>query len=71
MNTVPKPAPKRCTFELSPELHETIAQIAEDNYTTSTEIVRKFLKLGIMAIDADTTVLLQKGGDEKRVIVLI
>jgi hypothetical protein len=71
MTPAPKPTAKRCTFELSPELHESIVQLAEQNYTTSTEVVRKFLKLGLLASEPDTTVFIRKGDEEYPVMLLI
>lgn len=66
-----KNMPKRCTFELPIELYDALADVAGQHNTSVVEMLRKYIKLGLLASEPGTVVLLRKSGQDQPVILLM
>jgi hypothetical protein len=66
-----KQTPKRCTFELPNDMYESLSQVAEDNQTTTVDMLRKYIKLGLLASKPGTVVLLREGEKEQPVMLVL
>ncbi len=66
-----KNTPKRCTFELPVDLYDSLSHMADQNNTSVVEMLRKYIKLGLMASEPGTVVLLRKSGQDQPVILLL
>ncbi len=64
-------APKRCTFELPVDLYNALAETAERHNTSVVDILRKYIKLGLLATEPGTLILLRKDGQDQPVILLM
>ncbi|MEJ5224236.1 MAG: hypothetical protein WHV44_07245 [Anaerolineales bacterium] len=66
-----KSTPKRCTFELPVDLYDALADVAGQHNTSVVEMLRKYIKLGLLASEPGTMVLLRKNGQDQPVILLM
>ena len=66
-----KQNPRRCTFELPPDLYDQLSRAAEENQTTTVQMLRQFIKLGLMASRPDTVVLIREGGKEQPIVLVL
>jgi predicted DNA-binding protein len=68
-------APKERIFSLrlSDETYETLNKIAEKRMTTTADLIRMFIRLGMLAVSDDQNgpKLLLKDGDELRPIMFV
>lgn len=64
-------APKRCTFELPVDLYNALSETAQRHNTSVVDILRKYIKLGLLATEPGTTILLRREGQEQPVILLM
>jgi len=62
---------RRCTFDLPAGLYNDLSQAAEKNETTLTDMLRKYIRLGLLASQPDTVVLLKQGGLEQPVRLVL
>ena len=65
---------KRYNLVLPEELFNEIQKIADDRHTTIVEILRKFIKVGLLVVQAEETpssALLIREGDTEREIILV
>lgn len=62
---------RRCTFDLPLTLYNDLYQAAERNETTLTDMLRKYIRLGLLASQPDTVVLLKQGEMEQPVRLLL
>lgn len=66
-----KRSTKRYTFELPIEIYNQLSTIAEQNGTSVVEMLRKYIKLGLLATQPDTVVLLKSGDSEQPVMLVL
>lgn len=65
---------KRYNLVLPEELFNEIQKVAEDRHTTVVEMLRRFIKLGLLAVQLEETssaALIIREGDHERQIMLI
>lgn len=62
---------RRYTFELTPELYDQLSRAAEENQTTIVQVLRVFIKLGLLAIKPGTVVLIREAETEQPVMLVI
>ena len=62
---------KRYTFELPTEIYDQLLTTAEQNGTSVVEMLRKYIKLGLLATQPDTVVLLRIGDLEQPVMLVL
>ncbi|HEX8597355.1 MAG TPA: hypothetical protein VF952_02455 [Chloroflexia bacterium] len=65
---------KRYNLALPHELFDQLEAIAEENHTTVVEVLRRFIKLGLVAVKAqkeeNTTFLIREGEKEREILVI-
>lgn len=65
---------KRYNLVLPLELFDEVRKIADSRHTTVVEMLRKFIKLGLLAIQVeeipDATLLIREGNTEREIILL-
>jgi hypothetical protein len=65
---------KRYNLVLPAELFDELQEVADQKHTTVQELVRRFVKLGLLAVRAETTpgldFLVRESGVESRVMIL-
>lgn len=65
---------KRYNLVLPEELYEEIQKLAEEEQTTVVELLRKFIKLGLLAVNIEKNpnaeLVIREGGREKQLILL-
>lgn len=66
-----KRSTKRYTFELPVEIYDQLSNTAEQNGTSVVEMLRKYIKLGLLATQPDTVVLLRSGDSEQPVMLVL
>ena len=66
-----KRANKRYTFELPIEIYNQLAEVAEENGTSVVEMLRKYIKLGLLATQPGTMVLLRIGDSDQPVMLIL
>jgi len=66
-----KRANKRYTFELPIEIYNQLAGVAEENGTSVVEMLRKYIKLGLLATQPGTMVLLRIGDSDQPVMLIL
>jgi hypothetical protein len=66
-----KQTPKRCTFELPSDMYESLSQVAEENQTTTVDMLRKYIKLGLLASKPGIVILLREGEKEQPVMLVL
>lgn len=66
-----KRSTKRYTFELPIEIYNQLAGMADENGTTVVEMLRKYIKLGLLATQPGTTVLLRIGDSDQPVMLIL
>ena len=62
---------KRYTFELPIEIYNQLAGVADENGTSVVEMLRKYIKLGLLATQPDTMVLLRIGDADEPVMLIL
>ncbi len=62
---------KRYTFELPIEIYDQLAATADQNGTSVVEMLRKYIKLGLLATQPGTTVLLRIGNSEQPIMLIL
>ena len=66
---------KRYTLNLPEDLFNQVQQIANENRTTVVEILRKFIKLGLLAVhterDKSTKLILKDKDGERELMILL
>jgi hypothetical protein len=62
---------KRYTFELPIEIYNQLAGVAEENGTSVVEMLRKYIKLGLLATKPGTEVLLRIGDSDQPVMLIL
>jgi hypothetical protein len=67
-------AAKRYNLVLPEELYSELQTVAERHHTTVVELIRRFVKLGLLVAKAeespDTAFLIRKGDEEQRLLLL-
>jgi len=66
-----KRSTKRYTFELPTEIYDQLSTTAEQNGTSVVEMLRKYIKLGLLATQPDTVVLLRIGESDQPVMLVL
>lgn len=65
---------KRFNLVLPEELLMQVQRIAEEEHTTVVEIFRRFIKLGLLAVELqkkpNSALILKQGGEEREVLFL-
>lgn len=65
---------KRFHVQLPEELYQKLQEVAEENGTNSTELLRRFIRLGLIAVQAERSegseLILREGGKEKLLLLL-
>jgi len=65
---------KRYNLVLPEELFNQLQEVANRKHTTVLELIRKFVKLGLIAVQAEDTpgteFLLRENGIEQRILIL-
>jgi hypothetical protein len=65
---------KRYNLVLPEELYKAVAEAAEERQTTVVELLRKFVKLGLLALQAeakpDSALLFREGNKETEILML-
>lgn len=69
--TEKKRTTKRYTFELPIEIYNQLADTAEQNGTSVVEMLRKYIKLGLLATQPDTMVLLRIGDSDQPIMLVL
>jgi len=65
---------KRYNLVLPEELYEEVQRVALEQHTTVVELLRKFIKLGLLAVDIENTPdaqLIIREGEKERQLVLL
>jgi len=62
---------KRYTFELPIEIYNELADLADENGTSVVEMLRKYIKLGLLATKPGTEVLLRIGDRDQPVLLIL
>ena len=62
---------KRYTFELPIEIYDQLAETADQNGTSVVEMLRKYIKLGLIATKPGTTVLIRVGDSEQPIMLIL
>jgi len=69
-----KDALKRYNLVLPTELFDELQQVADKRHTTVVEVLRKFIKLGLMAVQIDenpsAALLIREGKTERQIVIL-
>jgi|RhiMetdeSRZDD1v2_1073273.scaffolds.fasta_scaffold1753386_2 hypothetical protein len=67
-------ATKRYSLVLPDQLFEEVQKVADERQTTVVEIIKRFLRLGLMVADAekspDTAFIIRKGDEEQRLLLV-
>lgn len=63
---------KRYSLVLPEELFNKVQEVADRKYTTVVEILRRFIMLGLLAVDETpgTAVLFREGDTERQIMLL-
>jgi hypothetical protein len=65
---------KRYNLVLPAELFDELQQVADKRHTTVVELLRKFVKLGLMAVQIDenpsAALLIREGKTERQIVIL-
>jgi hypothetical protein len=65
---------KRHNLVLPEDLYNQLQEVADQKHTTVLELIRRFVKLGLLAVRAETTpgleFLVRENGVESRVMIL-
>lgn len=62
---------KRYTFELPIEIYDQLAELADQNGISVVEMLRKYIKLGLLATQPNTTVLLRIGETDQPIMLVL
>ena len=62
---------KRYTFELPIEIYNQLSDTADQNGTSVVEMLRKYIKLGLLATQPGTDVLLRTGELEQPLMLVL
>jgi hypothetical protein len=66
--------PKRHNLVLSPELHRKLQTVAERQGTSVTELIKTCLKVGLLALEVDSTpgseLLIRENGVDRRILIV-
>lgn len=62
---------KRYTFELPIEIYNQLVGMADENGTSVVEMLRKYIKLGLLATQPGTMVLLRIGDSDQPVMLIL
>lgn len=66
---------KRYNLALPEEVFEEIQLIADENHTTMLEILRRFIKLGLIAYELekneDSALIIREGEKEREIVLII
>ena len=64
----------RYTLVLPSEMYKEVQVIAADRYTTVANILRRFIKLGLLSIQIEeqsgTALIIRQGDSEKEIVLL-
>ena len=64
----------RYNLTLPEEVYEEVARIADERHTTVINVLRMFIKLGLMAVEIDETsgasLLIREGKHERELLIL-
>lgn len=62
---------KRYNLVLPENLHAKLQEVAEQRHTTLLELIKKFIKLGLLidSLDEDTTIILRKDDKEREILI--
>ncbi|MBN1994504.1 MAG: hypothetical protein JW953_17535 [Anaerolineae bacterium] len=65
---------KRYNLVLPEEMFNAVKRVADAQQTSIVEVIRKFIKLGLMVFEmqetAEITLVVKKGGEEQKIILL-
>lgn len=65
---------KRYNLVLPQELYDEVQRIADEQHTTVVEVLRKFIRLGLLAFEIqntpDAALIIREGDDEKEIFLL-
>ena len=65
---------KRYNLAIPEELFNQVQEVADNQHTTVVEILRKFIKLGLLAVQVgdnpDQSLLIREGDKERQIILL-
>ena len=65
---------KRYSLVLPGPLFEEVQKVADERQTSVVEIIKKFLRLGLLVADAekspDTAFIIRKGDEEQRLLLV-
>jgi hypothetical protein len=65
---------KRYNLTLPAELFDEIQQLADERHTTVVDLLRRFIKLGLLAIkleeDPDAALIIREGDQERQILIL-
>lgn len=67
-------ANKRYTLVIPQSMYDEVEQIAEERHTTVIDLLRKFIKLGILAVNLEdipgAALVIREGDTEKEIMML-
>jgi hypothetical protein len=73
-NTIKSKEKRRYSLVLPEDLYNELEQVAKDRHTSVVDIIRRFIKLGLLAVkteDApDTAIIFREGETEREVIFM-
>jgi hypothetical protein len=65
---------KRYTLVLPTELYNEVQRVADAKHTTVVDIIRRFIKLGLLLVQVegtpDAALLIREGDSEKQIVLL-
>jgi hypothetical protein len=71
---MPKGELKRYNLALPQELFDQIEDVAQQRHTTVVEVLRSFIRLGLIAVQmdgsSDSALILREGDKERQVLVI-
>lgn len=62
---------KRYNLAIPESLYREVQSLAKDRSTTSTELIRKYIKLGLVVTQNPNAVLILREGETERELVMI
>ena len=66
--------PKRHNLVLPPDLHRKLQEVADRQGTTVTELIKKCLKIGLIALEVENTpgaeLLIREHGAERTILIV-
>ena len=65
---------KRHNLVLPSELYHRLQQVAEEKHTTITDLIKRFVKLGLLAVEVENSpgseLIIRENGAERRILLL-